>query len=66
MLRNGEYVHYDEWGNEYVIDEEGNHRPPMQAAMIKPGDFAPYDDSRGHCAMCGSLTCRGNCIQGGS
>lgn len=29
------------------------------------GTWPTYPTSAGHCAFCGSLSCRGNCIQGG-
>ena len=65
-IRNKQIVYTDKDGREYCLDEQGNKIPPMQSRIIKSGDFAPYDSSQGHCAFCGSLTCRGNCIQGGS
>lgn len=65
-------IYIDEHGKEYVLDERGNHIPPMQltsASIIKsetPNGWDTYDTSQGHCALCGSLTCRGYCVQGGS
>lgn len=54
----------DEWGNEYTLDEQGNRRPPMQSEQTsKPGEFATYDDSRGHCGLCGRLDCNGGCFK---
>lgn len=65
-LRNNQAVYTDKNGIEYCLDERGNKIPPMQSRIVKPGDFAPYDNSQGHCPFCGSLKCRGYCIQGGS
>ena len=60
----GEVIHYDESGQVYVLDENGNRRPPMQATgNSEPGAFTTYDTSQGHCALCGSLTCNGGCFK---
>lgn len=57
-------IHYDENGKAYVLDEKGNRLPPMQSSKISgPGEFTIYDASEGHCALCGSLTCNGNCFK---
>jgi hypothetical protein len=64
IKRGGQTIHHDEWGTEYVLDENGNHQVPMQSQRTsKDGEFTTYDDSRGHCGLCGSLTCRGNCFK---
>ena len=42
-------------------DERGNNIPPMYSTK-KDDDFG-YDNSRGHCFFCGSLTCSGNCFK---
>ena len=55
--------HFDEWGNEYELDENGAHRPPMQVSAQKSSGFAHYDTSQGHCGMCGRLTCNGGCFK---
>jgi hypothetical protein len=63
-LRDGEIIHTDKDGKEYVLDENGNHRPPMKSRKIsKPGEFTQFDDSEGHCSFCGRLTCRGGCFK---
>lgn len=62
-------VYTDKDGKEYVLDEVGNHVPPMQlsrASIINPetkDGWYIYDTSQGHCALCGSLTCRGYCFK---
>ncbi len=62
--RNGEIIHHDEYGEEYVLDENGNKRPTMQTSkMYKSSGFTHYDDNQGHCSLCGSLTCRGSCFK---
>lgn len=65
-VRAGQLIHHDEWGNEYVLDEMGNHMPPMQAAPLpkkNASDWTEYDTSQGHCGLCGRLTCRGSCFK---
>ncbi len=57
-------IYHDEWGTSYVLDERGNKIVPMQSSVIsEPGKFLLFDDSQGHCALCGSLTCRGGCFK---
>lgn len=61
-------IYIDKDGKEYVLDELGNRVPPMQLTTpirVESG-WAEYDTSQGHCALCGRLTCRGYCVQGGS
>lgn len=60
--RNGEVIYHDKWGDEYVLDERGNRRPPMQSKRM-PGEFVHYDSSQGHCGLCGRLTCNGGCFK---
>jgi len=56
--------HFDEWGNEYILDEHGNKLPPMQTSnSSKSSGFTTYDTSQGHCGLCGSLTCNGRCFK---
>ncbi len=60
-----ERVYHDKDGNPYVLDEEGNKRPPMQGSK-NPDDgsgFTTYDESQGHCGLCGSLSCNGRCFR---
>jgi hypothetical protein len=38
--------------------------PPMQSKKTSAeGEFTTYDASRGHCGLCGRLTCRGGCFK---
>jgi len=62
--RDGEIIHRDPDGRRYVLDENGNRRPPMQSEPVpcKSG-FLTFDDSEGHCPLCGQLTCRGGCFR---
>ena len=62
--RSGQTIYHDENGEEYVLDEDGNRQVPMKSRVeSKPGEFLTYDDSKGHCALCGRLTCRGECFK---
>lgn len=62
--RYGEIIHTDEFGNEFVLDEAGNRRPPMQSCPInEPGEFVHYDTRGGHCGICGRLGCHGGCFK---
>ena len=62
--RDGEIIHHDDNGKEYVLDENGNKRPPMQTSkMHKTSGFTHFDTSQGHCGLCGSLNCRGSCFK---
>jgi len=65
-------IHIDENGDRWLTDkngnllrdERGNKITPQQSEPIsKPGEFTLYDNSRGHCALCGSLNCIGNCFK---
>ena len=60
-----ETIHHDQYGNEYVLDENGNHRPPMKTSkqIENKSNFHTYDNSDGHCSLCGRLTCRENCFK---
>jgi hypothetical protein len=54
----------DEEGRQWVKDEEGNLRPPMQTTKkTKSSGFMVYDMSQGHCGLCGRLDCSGNCFR---
>lgn len=45
-------------------DENGDNIPTSQSLKnSKDGEFTTYDDSQGHCPLCGRLTCRGNCFK---
>jgi hypothetical protein len=62
--RAGQTIHHSKDGEEYVLDEDGNRQIPVQSKVTsKPGEFTTYDDSQGHCAFCGRLTCRGGCFK---
>ncbi len=62
--RGGQTIHHDRDGREYVLDADGNEQPPMQSAVnSKPGEFLTFDDSRGHCGLCGRLGCHGGCFK---
>jgi len=61
----GEQVYQDENGDEYILDELGNRRPPMLTGKIEiPNEpFRTYDSSKGHCTFCGRLDCNGSCFK---
>ena len=63
-----EQIYHDENGVEYVLDDQGNKRPPMRTEKVVGvfSGWTEYDSSQGHCGLCGMLTCRGYCVQGGS
>ena len=62
--RGGQTIHIDEYGEEYVLDENGNRQTPMQSRVAsKKSGFTTYDDSKGHCSFCGRLSCRGECFK---
>ena len=66
MERNscGEIVYTDEWGEEYVLDEQGHKRTPMVTKKsVDNSGFTTYDSSHGHCCFCGRLTCNGTCFK---
>lgn len=65
-------IRKDENGKPYLVDEDGkalsdergNPIPPSQSEVnSKPGEFTTYDSSQGHCSLCGSISCRGNCFK---
>lgn len=60
-----EIIHYDKDGNEYILDEVGNKRPPMKTTKVvsESSGWKEYDSSQGHCGLCGSLTCNGRCFK---
>lgn len=61
---NNEIVYTDMFGEKYVLDENGNRRPPMQSSVnSKPGEFLTFDSSQGHCSLCGRLGCNGGCFK---
>jgi hypothetical protein len=63
-IRDGQIIHYDEFGTEYVLDEVGNKMPPLNTNKTEDhSGFTIYDSSQGHCALCGRLTCKGGCFK---
>lgn len=59
-----ELIYHDTDGNEYVLDEKGNRRPPMQTRKhYQESGFTLYDDSQGHCCFCGRLDCNRSCFR---
>lgn len=64
-------VYTDENGDQWLMndgklvrDERGNLVPTLHSRKVsEPGEFTTYDSSNGHCALCGSLTCSGNCFK---
>ena len=49
---------------EFVTDGRGGRIPGPARAIPDPiSGFTTYDSSRGHCGLCGSLTCRGSCFK---
>lgn len=62
--RNNEIIRVDDFGNEYVLDEAGNHRPPMFSKIAPASSgFINYETSAGHCGLCGKLNCHYNCFK---
>ncbi len=62
----------DENGSTWLTDKDGRivtdgngHRIPGPAERIPDpiSGFTTYDTSRGHCGLCGSLTCNGTCFK---
>jgi hypothetical protein len=61
----------DESGNTWLVDVEGrfvtdasgNRIPGPAEELTTPGGFRHYDSSRGHCGLCGRLTCNGTCFK---
>lgn len=59
----------NEWlmteNDEFLRDEHGHRIPPTQTSRIEKSSsgFTTYNTSQGHCALCGSLKCKGNCFK---
>ena len=65
MIDDYKIYRFDENGKPYVLDEHGNKRPPIQSVK-NPDDgsgFTTFDDSQGHCPLCGNISCRGGCFK---
>ena len=66
-----ENYYIDDEGNKWLSDGKGgpltdNGRwvPSSRSKVVsKKDEFTIYDSSRGHCALCGSLYCNGNCFK---
>jgi len=53
---------------ELVYDEHGRAHPVLRRQITKAGGggseyFPNFDTSHGHCGLCGSLSCNGNCFK---
>jgi hypothetical protein len=47
-----------------LVDENGDNIPPSHSRKLsKDGEFTIFDSTQGHCSLCGSLTCKGNCFK---
>lgn len=65
-------VHTDENGKRWLLDANGavvldERGQPVPAMYSLPASTASgwtvYDTTQGHCALCGRLTCRGECFR---
>jgi len=65
-------IHVDEDGNRRLTDENGillsdefgdPIAPSQSERTSKDGEFTTYDDSQGHCSLCGSISCNGGCFK---
>lgn len=61
--RAGQLIHYDNFGQEYVLDELGNHMQVAPLPKKNSTDWTEYDTSQGHCGICGRLDCNCNCFK---
>ena len=46
-----------------VLDAEGRRVPGPAGYTLTESGWRDYDTSRGHCGLCGRLTCRGRCCK---
>lgn len=55
----------DDNGNECVVDEKGKRYIPEQTTKVvgEASGWLLYDESQGHCGLCGSLTCGRRCFK---
>lgn len=62
----------DDFGNEWLTDENGNilkdeagnNIPPsVSRKVLRSSGWAFHDTSQGHCALCGRISCRGECFK---
>lgn len=62
-------IRLDENNNEYLTDKDGNPLKDERGNNITPSktskktDDGAYDMSKGHCGLCGKLSCNGNCFK---
>lgn len=63
-------VSYDKDGDAYLTDSNGEpvydssgDRVPGPPERTTSSGFTTYDTSRGHCSLCGRLTCNGSCFK---
>lgn len=62
--RDGEDILHDEFGEEYVLDANGNRRTPRTTGKKDTSSgFTTYDTSGGHCGLCGRIDCNGGCFK---
>lgn len=62
--RDGQTIHHDRDGNEYTLDADGNRITPRQAVPVQDSSgFQHYDESQGHCGLCGRINCNGRCFR---
>ena len=66
--RDSEVV-YDKDGNSWAAGPDGRplkingERIPGPPEKKTSSGFTTYDSSRGHCGLCGMLTCTGGCFK---
>jgi len=51
---------------ETMYDQDGHPVNVLKQYISKnskSGDFTTYDTSHGHCGLCGSLSCNGQCFR---
>tara|TARA_R110000851_G_scaffold47424_1_gene115009 strand:- start:6143 stop:6331 length:189 start_codon:yes stop_codon:yes gene_type:complete len=58
----------NDWKNnspeKVVVDGKTFLLIPEQSEVVsKEGEFMMYDDTQGHCALCGRLTCKQTCFK---
>jgi hypothetical protein len=55
----------DEKFYEVVYDKDGKPQPRLKERILPEPDnsFQVYDNSHGHCALCGRLSCNGLCFR---
>jgi len=54
----------DNTGKRVEIDGVSHLLIPEQSTVVsKEGEFTMYDDTQGHCALCGRITCKQTCFK---